>query len=206
MTLVEAINVLINNYIKFFFLLTPFAGVSIFLAMTKDQTLKQRRRSAMKVTGAVVVIATILFFFGTWIFGLFGITIDAFRIGAGVLLFLSGIELVKSSHRAGAIEPEEGGNDEMWVVPLAIPIIVGPATIGAMLVIGSELDTAREQAIGYAGLFLAIISVGSLLFTASGVEKVIGPRGLVIFSKLTGLVFCVLAAQLMMTGIKNFLF
>ena len=207
MSLVEWLNVFVNNYVKFFFLLTPFAGVSIFLAMTRDQGVKERHKTAIKVTGAVVVLATTLFFFGTWIFGLFGITIDAFRIGAGVLLFLSGIELVRSSHRAGSSGMEEGEKTDggEWVVPLAIPIIVGPATIGAMLVIGSELKSAGEQAAGYAGLLVGILTVGLLLYGASGVEKVIGQRGLTIFSKLTGLVFCVLAAQLMMVGIKNFL-
>ncbi|QDU32006.1 hypothetical protein KS4_00340 [Poriferisphaera corsica] len=216
MSVGEYLNLFVNNYIKFFFLLTPFAGVSIFLAMTKDQGVSKRHRTALKVTAAVIVLSTTLYFFGTWIFGLFGITIDAFRIGAGVLLFLSGIELVKSSHRAGQVGVETEGMEETrmgksghdegeWVVPLAIPIIVGPATIGAMLVIGSELDTLQEQAVGYGGLLGAILTVGLLLFGASVVERVIGQRGLTIFSKLTGLVFCVLAAQLMMAGVRNFL-
>ena len=214
----DIFNALLNNYIKFFFLLTPFAGVSIFLAMTSSYGVRKRHVMAVKTTGAVITIATILYFFGTWIFGLFGITIDAFRIGAGVLLFLSGIDLVKSVPRAEQRGIGEGGrhvtkvsrkktmglsvsakgegvsgsgHDDAgeWVVPLAIPIIVGPATIAALLVIGSELKTGGEQAIGYAGLMCAILTIGLLLYGASAVEKVIGQRGLTIFSKLTGWFF-----------------
>ncbi|QQE13772.1 NAAT family transporter [Planctomycetota bacterium] len=208
MSVTDFLSMFVTNYVKYFFLLTPFAGISIFLAMTKDLGVGGRRKMAFKVTGAVVVIATVLFFFGTWIFSLFGITINAFRVGAGVLLFLSGIELVKSSHQAGTVGIEEEGKGKVdegeWVVPLAIPIIVGPATIGAMLVIGSELQSAHARVAGYGGLLGAIITIGVLLLTASGVERVIGQRGLTIFSKLTGLVFCVLAAQLMLVGIREF--
>ena len=84
----EMLTLFVNIYLKFFMIFTPFFVMSAFLSLTKDQSQAERQRIAVKVTLAVVVTCFALFLFGTYIFALFGITLDAFRIGAGAVLFL----------------------------------------------------------------------------------------------------------------------
>ncbi len=190
-----------NIWLKFFFLLTPFFVLSMFLSMTQELDHRARHRMAVNLALAVIVICLILFFLGNAIFSAFGITLDAFRIGAGSLLFLSAVDLVRGSKTA----PEADPNGNITVVPLAIPITVGPATTGALLVMGAEMQGHLDKLIGCAGLLAAIISLGILLFVSAGIQKIIGNTGLKILSKLTGLILSALAAQIIFTGIANFL-
>ena len=191
----------INIYLKFFIIFTPFFVMSAFLSLTKDDSPVERHRIALKVAFAVTVICFILFLFGTHIFALFGITLDAFRIGAGAVLFLSAVSMIQGK---ASVSPQEAKED-VAVVPLAIPITVGPGTIGALLVMGAGLETLPEKATASFALFCAVLSVGGLLLVAGQLERLIGQQGLTILTKLTGLFVSAIAAQIFFTGLKNFL-
>ncbi len=191
----------INIFLKIFIILTPFFVISAFLSLTKDETAAERQRIAVKVTFAVILTCFALFLFGTYIFALFGITLDAFRIGAGAILFLSAVSMIQGKT---AVSPQNSKED-VAVVPLAIPITVGPGTIGALLVMGAGLTTVPEKITASLALLCAVLSVGGLLFAAGRLEKFLGQQGLTILTKLTGLFVSAIAAQIFFTGLKNFL-
>jgi multiple antibiotic resistance protein len=77
------VDFFISTFLKLFFLMTPFFVLTMFLTMTKDATKEERKALALKVTMSVTIASLVLLFFGKHIFTLFGITLDAFRIGAG---------------------------------------------------------------------------------------------------------------------------
>jgi len=188
-------------WIRFFFLLTPFFVLSTFLAMTQQYTSAERRRLALRVTLAVLVTCFTLYFFGNTLFSLFGVTLDSFRIGAGCLLFLSAVHMVHGDDSAPTSERREA----ISVVPLAIPVTVGPGTTGALLVMGAEIQQSWQIFVGCAALATAVLCVGVLLISAASIEHLIGKKGITILSKLTGLFVSALAAQIVFTGIRNFL-
>ena len=169
--------------------------------MTKGMTDKERKGTAFKVTLAVLLITFSMYLFGRWIFMVFGITIDAFRIGAGILLFLSSINLVQGS----TIKQAEDKQD-IAVVPLALPVTVGPGTIGILLVMAAEKKSLLMKLVDCLGLFSAVIFVGLILLSAVKIEKLMGQKGIAILSKVTGLFIASISAQLIFTGVKNFLF
>lgn len=195
-----ALNFFISVWIKFFFLFTPFFALTMFLTMTHGYPYKQRSKLAFQITGAVGLLCFTLFFFGEIVFSLLGITLDAFRIGAGALLFLSAVGLVQTKTMPAAPAPD----DDIAVVPLAMPIIVGPATIGTLLVLGAEIANPAQKLLGCLALVLATASVGTLLLLGSFVERILGRKVINILSKVTGLVLASLAAQMIFTGIHNF--
>ncbi len=194
-------NLFINIFIKFFFLLTPFFLLSTFLSMTRAMEIPEKKKLAIKVTFSVIVICIILFLTGDVIFSLFGITLNSFRIGTGILLMLSAIALVQGTDKI----PTKDSNEDISVVPLAIPVTVGPATTGALLVMGVELQRMWERVIGISALCLAIIGVGVLLYLSGEIEKLIKKQGLTIMCKITGLVLAALSAQMIMSGVLGFL-
>lgn len=196
----ESMTYVVNIWLKVFFVFTPFLVTSIFLGLTRELDESGRRRVALRATGAVATICYIVFFFGSMIFSLFGITLDAFRIGAGALLFLSSINLVNGATPS----PQHDGNDFV-VVPFAMPMVVGPAVMGILFVIGADVVDATQRMLGALAVGLAIVSLGVMLFIASTVEKAIGRDKLVILSKVTGLILAAMAAQMIFTGIGNFL-
>lgn len=187
--------------IKLFFLLTPFFVLSVFLSMTEDMNVAEQRKLALRVMLSVMIICLVLYFGGNTIFATLGITLDGFRIGTGSLLFLSAVSLV--SGKRARPEPEDDG--DIAVVPLAMPITVGPATIGTLLILGAELENTTDKLVGAAALLAACCCVGLLLFSASAIKKIIGRMGLAMLTKITGLVLSALAAQIVFTGVRNFL-
>lgn len=195
------INLYISLFIKLFFLLTPFFVLSVFISFVEGMDTHEQRKLAIRTMLSVLVIALILYFAGNPIFATLGITLDGFRVGAGSLLFLSAVSLV-SGKRA---KPEPDDDADVAVVPLAIPITVGPATIGTLLILGAELGTTSQKMIGAASLVSACLTVGVMLFVAPTIKRLIGSMGLSVLTKITGLVLSAMAAQIVFTGIKNFL-
>jgi len=195
------INLFISLSIKLFFLLTPFFVLSVFLSMTEHMTRIQQRRVAFRTTASVAVISLILYFAGNPIFSTLGITLDGFRVGAGSLLFLSAVSLVSGKRSSQEVAPDV----DFAVVPLAIPITVGPATIGTLLILGAELGGPKERTIGVAALMCSCLCVGIILSSSRILQKLLGAVGLSIMTKITGLVLSAMAAQIVFTGVRNFL-
>ncbi|MBJ7551071.1 MarC family protein [Marinomonas ostreistagni] len=197
-------SLLLSTWIKFFFLFAPFFVMSMFLALTRGETPEARRHVANKSIIAALAIALVLMFFGSTLFAVLGITLDSFRIGAGILLFMSAISLVKDGTRNHATGMPNEERDDISVVPLAVPTIIGPATIGTILVYGAEFK-GWEFAIGLMGLVAALLTLGVLLYCSSIIERLLGRTGLNILSKITGLILAAMAAQIFMGGVMGFL-
>ncbi|MCV2401795.1 MarC family protein [Marinomonas sp. C2222] len=197
-------SLLIATWIKFFFLFAPFFVLSMFLALTRGESATARKQIANKAIISAATIAIVLLFFGGSLFSILGITLDSFRIGAGILLFMSALSLVKDGTRNhGGNVPSED-RDDVSVVPLAVPTIIGPATIGTILVYGAELQGVNLF-LGLVGLLLALGSLAIILYSGSLIEKMLGRTGLNVLSKITGLILAAMAAQIFMGGLMGFL-
>ncbi len=195
-------SIFLSLWIKLFFVFTPFFCLSMFLTITENSTEAQRHALAMRVSLAVFIICMVLFFVGQQLFDLFGITLNAFRIGAGILLLLSAINLVQGKP---SNVPSIKDLEDVAVVPLAVPVIVGPATVGTLLVHGADLVSAMQKIAGCAALCAAVLCMLALLLLASAIQRAIGIRGITILSKITGLILSALSAQMIMTGVQAFL-
>lgn len=198
--MVDSFHFFVAVWLKFFFLFTPFFALSMFLSMTGDYTEPRRRRLAVMISAAVAALCIGLLFLGNQIFAVFGITLNAFRVGVGALLFLSAINLVQGKKAA----PDANQEADIAVVPLAMPVIVGPATTGTLLVMGAGMKDLTERLVGSLALLAAVVCLGVMLLLATAIERGIGHRGLNILSKLTGIILAALAAQMMMDGAVGF--
>ncbi|MCQ2380325.1 MAG: MarC family protein [Victivallaceae bacterium] len=193
----------IGLIVRLTLLLTPFFVFSVFLSLATEEQLDgdAQKKLAHRTTVAVMISCMVIYFFGRLIFQYLGISIDAFRIGAGLVLLLNGIDLVRSKGiPAGRKVP---GTGDPSVVPLAIPYTVGPGTIGTLIVMGATGQGAGQRiavavAIAFASLFLGII-----LHFANTIERVLKERGIGILTKLTGMYIVALASQIIFTGVRN---
>ncbi|TKB10048.1 MarC family protein [Desulforhopalus sp. IMCC35007] len=195
------VQTFINFYLKIFFILTPFFVLSAFISLTKDFDDIEKKRTAVRVTVGVMISSFVFYLFGKYIFELFGITLDAFRIGAGTILFLSAITMIAEKDDT----KKHANSSDIAIVPLAMPMTVGPGVIGMLLVTGAEAESLTEKLIIGIAVFLAVISVGIILYLSSSVKRLIGEQGLVILPKITGLFVSAIAAQIIFTGVQNFL-
>ena len=199
------ISTFIAVMIKVFFLLTPFFALSMFLSYTADYDKKRKRKTAIKTSFAVIIITLLIYWFGEYLFKVLGITIDAFRIGAGLVLMLTAISLVNGPTGNSGTKKVIDDAQDITVVPLALPTIVGPGTIGAMLVMGAEGGEFVMRMAVSLGIISAIALLCVVLLLAEQLERILKRNGIQILSKVTGLMLAALAAQCIFDGIKNFL-
>ena len=146
---------LLTTILNFFFLLTPFFVLLLYLDICKDKDIKEQRKIANKTTLYILSICLVILFFGPPLFKMLGITLIAFQIGSGLVLLLSGISMmqdkdVKSRNLDTTTDPS--------LIPLTLPITVGPGTVGALFVLGSQLNslTLSNIIISVLGIIIAV--------------------------------------------------
>jgi len=197
----EFFTEVVGTSIKIYALMTPPAVLSAFISGTKGFDKKHKSAVAAKTSTAIFLIGVTLFLFGPHLFSLFGFTLDAFRIGAGVLLFLTAVSLMNDDGK-DALSGKEG---DISVVPLAIPLGMGPASIGAVMVMGASATEMHQVLVGVFSLLAAAMGMFLLLRMADTVVKALHRTGIAVLSKLTGLLLAAIAAQVIFTGIRAFL-
>ncbi|TXH93066.1 MAG: MarC family protein [Pseudomonas sp.] len=195
------LSVLFSLYLKMLVLYSPFFVLSCFLGLTPGYSVKERKKLAWKVALGTLIASVLLYLFGQTIFEIFGITADAFRIGAGSVLFISALGMAQGKPAVQA----DNVNQDVTIVPLTIPLTVGPGTIGALLVMGISQPEWSDKLVAILGISIASATVGAVLYLSDRVERLLGQQGLQILSRLMGLFVCALAAQIIFTGVKGYL-
>jgi len=188
--------------VKLFALVTPPVVLSAFLSGTKNYDATQKKNTALRTSVAVLTLGVVLYLIGEPLFSIFGVTLDAFRIGAGALLFLTAVSLMNETASHPYIPPDAG---EISIVPLAIPLAMGPATIGTIMVMGATDEGYMAKATGLLALAAMALGIYLTLRCAGRVERLLGRTGISVLSKLTGLLLAAIAAQVVFSGIRSFL-
>jgi len=201
----ETLQFAMNSGFKLFIIFCPFMTVSLFLGITREFDRARRKAFAMKAMFTIATLCLSFYFFGSFIFAIFGVTLNAFRIGAGALLFLTAVEMVKGAPAAPSKAGAEEDDVQQVVVPFSFPIIVGPAVIGVLFVMGADVTSMTQKIAGAGAVLVACLAMGFLLVIATEVERLMGKSKLAVFSKITGIILAALASQMIFTGIKAFL-
>ena len=196
-----SIGATIGLVIRLFVLLSPFCTLSLFLGCSGDMGAREQRGFGIRIALAIWIICVLFYLFGQTIFGFLGITLDAFRIGAGVVLFLNGLDLVRGSGIPKA--KMCAGEGDMAVVPMAIPYTVGPATIGVLLLMGANVRSMHQRIVELLAITVVGVLVGLLLTFARRLELVLKEKGLSILGKLTGMYLVALASQIVFDGVRG---
>lgn len=191
-------------YLKLVFMMTPFFVLSVFISLTKHMTSEEKNSLITKFGVAITVVSLVFLLFGKYIFNLFGITLDAFKIGAGSVLFLSAVDMIRGDTDLPDQRNKQGL--DFAIVPLSIPVTIGPGMIGILMVMGAEIDTTMDFVQISFALFGAVLTLVLILFMSSPLVQIIGQQGLNILPKITGLFVSAIASQIVFSGIQGFLF
>ena len=201
-------------FATFFVIIDPLGLTPVFLALTSHMRASERRKTAVNAVVLGFSILTIFAFFGESVLSFLGISLPAFRIAGGILLFFMALEMLfeKRSERrrknaesaASGQEAESEAGDDLWVFPLGIPLIAGPGAItSVILLMGAHAGQPLSQAIiiavlaGVLGLsllfFLLVTRLGHLLSETA-------TRAI---SRILGMILAALAVQFVITGLKT---
>lgn len=206
----------VNFFVALFALVDPIGNVPVFAAATVGATAAGRRRLATYIALFVLGFMTFFLLTGLALLDFFGITMPAFRIAGGVILFLLGLDMARDDFTTKFADPAESseGMDyrvyarrrfERLVVPFAMPLLIGPGAISAVVIYASEAKPygAAGYAWGVAVIF-AIAAVTWLSFSATPlISRVLGRIGMSIVVRVLGLILCALAVQFIIGGVTE---
>ena len=162
------------------------------------------------VTLVVIVVASPAGpngFLGDAVLGFVGISMPAFRIAGGILLFLTALDMLferRSKRREGQTHPHE---DDPSVFPLAIPLIAGPGAIATMILLAGQQGADWSWVLAVHAVMFAVIGLTFLMFlTANPLERLLGPVGINVVTRLLGilLLLAALSVQFVLDGLADF--
>ncbi len=190
-----------------FFLVDPIAAIPTFLVMTSTADQVQRRGMAKRAAFTCFIVLTAFGLGGTLIFRVFGITLPAFKIAGGIILLLIGLDMLqarRSTTKESPGEAEEGSEKEdVGIIPLGIPMLAGPGSISAVMVLVSQSQSWLQTVPIFVAIALTAAAAYLILAGADGVRHYLGNTGIRILMRLMGLLLMAIAVQFMLNGLTD---
>jgi multiple antibiotic resistance protein len=196
-------------FMGFFAIMNPIANTPVFLGLTADDDAATRRTIAWRALVLTFVIIVVFCVAGRLIFELFGITLIAFRIAGGFLVFLIGLHMLQGEHSSvhkPSAEDQQASREaalSIAVSPLAVPLLAGPGTIATAMNFAATGDVYHISTTIVAFLVLCIITY---LFFVFGERLVhyLGAGAINAITRLMGLILAVVGTQMLIDGISGF--
>ncbi|MGJ8584920.1 MAG: MarC family protein [Marinosulfonomonas sp.] len=194
---------LIPAFVTLFVVIDPIGLAPMFVALTQGADAAHRRSVAIRSCLIAILLLTLFGLFGEAVLGFVGISMPAFRIAGGILLFLTALEMLferRSKRRKGQVTDQSDPS----VFPLATPLIAGPGSIASMILLTGQQES-------WAGVFMihvvmaVVVLAVLLLFFASGIlERMLGDTGINVVSRLLGMLLAALSVQFVLDGLSSF--
>ena len=210
----DALDLGVNLFVTLFALLDPIGNIPIFAAATAGATLRQRISVSALICLFAAVFLAFFFFTGLGLLQFFGISLAAFRIAGGVLLLLLGLDMAREDFMASFADKDAAldlkdvrgyarRRFQRLVVPFAIPLMIGPGAISAIIIQAGEAEK-----IGPAGAVASLVAIAAaalvsfVSFALTGpISRILGEVGLAIIVRVLGLILCALAIQFILMGL-----
>jgi len=205
----------------FFAIMNPIANIPIFLGLTDGYGVEARRRVALRSTLVAFGTVTVFTVLGQLIFSMFGITIAAFRIAGGVIIFLIGYQMlqgeVSSAHRTRRIREASGdeasprpstpaaideeGMLSVAISPLGVPLLAGPGTI--VTAIGFSAGHWRHAALSLTAFALLCVTTWFGFVAGERSVRYLGRSFLTVITRLMGLILAVVGTEMLLKGLRG---
>lgn len=195
---------LIAAFTTLLVIIDPPGLTPIFLALTQGQTAAQRRAIAIRACIISAVLMLAFLFLGEALLGFIGISMPAFRIAGGVLLFLTALEMLFQKRQARREDNAAAEHhDDPSVFPIAMPLIVGPGAITTLILLAGDADTTLDILTIYAVCLTVLLIVLAAFLLSSPLERLLGTTGLNIVTRVLGMLLAALAVQFILDGITQ---
>ena len=197
---------LISAFVTLFVTIDPPGLAPLFLGVTAGMSRPQRGQIALRATLIAFAVLTLFAVAGTGILSIFGITIHAFRIAGGLLLFFIAFEMIfekrqeRHERSAGRAVTADRVRD-IAVFPLAIPLIAGPGAISATILLSGTYSEPLERAVLILILAVNLAAAWLVFLAAERLDRFLGATGRTVLTRLLGMILAALAVQFVLDGI-----
>lgn len=199
---------LITAFVTLFVIIDPIGLLPVFVALTQGMTAAHRRTIAIRACVTAVALLSLFTFFGEAVLGFVGISMPAFRIAGGILLFLTALDMLferrKKRRASQADEADEDDGHDPSVFPLAIPLLAGPGAIASVILLSGQMPGWQGSLI-VIGVMISVLLIVLMMFLASGLfERVLGETGITVVTRLLGMLLAALSVQFVLDGLRAF--
>lgn len=199
------------DYVRFgvtlFSILDPFAAIPLFLLLTDSRSAQQRSATARTAALAVFVTLVVAGFSGDLILRLLGASLPAFQVGGGIVLFLMALSMINAQLSPQQQTPEEASEasdrSAVGVVPIAMPLLVGPGSISATIIYMERGAGWQHKGLSVAILALICLGIWVVLRLAQPIGDRLGRTGLNILNRIFGLLLAAVAVQIFANGLRG---
>lgn len=178
----------------------------LFVALTTGSTTRQRRSIALRAVSIGFGILVLFGFFGEAVLEFAGISMAAFRIAGGLLLFLTALDMLferRTKRREDQANQPDIDDDDPSVFPLATPLIAGPGAIASMILLTGETNTTLEFASVFVVLAVVLLIALTLFVLGGLLERALGPTGVNVVTRILGMLLTALSIQFILDGLRD---
>ncbi|MGP1357658.1 MarC family protein [Roseicyclus sp.] len=195
----------IPAFVTLFVIIDPIGLAPLFVALTQGMTARQRRKVAVRACLVALGLLTLFGVAGEAVLNFLGISMPAFRIAGGVLLFLTALDMLferRAQRRQG--QADSAHPEDPSVFPLAIPLIAGPGAIASMILLtGQEGGEALHVLAVHVVMLLVLLVVFLFFMLAAPLERLLGPTGINVVTRLLGMLLAALSVQFVIDGLRD---
>jgi len=185
--------------------LNPLGVIPIFISLTESFSEDKVKSMSTSCGVAVSVTLTISLLMGQHILDFFGISLASFSIGGGILIFTMGMQMISASHTPSKMTLEEAeGIDpkEIGIVPLAIPLLVGPGSISTAIIYSNKINDTIHWMAAVGVLIFSGVLIKIILHYSKAIGKRLGTLGLNVMTRVMGLIILSISIEMVANGIK----
>ncbi len=201
------IGFFIYTFTSIFVVVSPISGVVTFISMTSKMTHNEKNEIAKKSVTLACVIALFFAITGSVILNLFSINVDSLRVAGGLLLFSIAFDMMHAKVSRESITDEEISESQertdIWVFPIGLPLLTGPGTISTVIVLMEGTGAIEQKLIILVSIILTFVLCLYIFLFSRRIHKFIGYNGMLVFTRLMGLLLAALAVDLTSTGLIN---
>lgn len=192
----------ITIFVTLFVIIDPIGLAPLFVALTQGEDVRHRRAIAVRACLIGAGLLTLFGLLGEAVLGFVGISMPAFRIAGGLLLFLTALDML-FERRTKRREDQAAGSDDPSVFPLATPLIAGPGALATMILLTGQHPGDWAWIAAVHGVMFAVLLVTFLFFLTAGViERALGPTGINVVTRLLGMLLAALSVQFVLDGLS----
>jgi multiple antibiotic resistance protein len=203
----ENVGFLIYAFTSIFVVVSPISGVVTFISLTSKMTREEKNEIAKKSVTLACVIALFFAITGSLILNIFSVSVDSLRIAGGILLFSIAFDMMHAKVSRESITDEEISQSleraDIWVFPIGLPLLTGPGTISTVIVLMGGTESIEQKIMILVSIILTFVLCLYIFLFARRIHKLIGYNGMLVFTRLMGLLLAALAVDLTATGIIN---
>lgn len=196
---------LVSVFLTLFVIIDPIAVAPIFVALTRGMDPAQRKASALRAAIVAISVLTAFGLFGETLLRSAGISLDAFRISGGLLLFLIAVEMLFERRTARRKSTHSDGHDPS-VFPIAVPLMAGPGAMATMVLLATSPPAGDwTYLVAVHAIMASVVLITFFLcLTGSWLERFIGANGINVLTRLFGILLAALAVQIVLDGLAGY--